>query len=177
MARDAITGIRIGGATYREGRVYRGFSVPELLQDTPFRRAARVVLDITGEQLTITVANRKGSLVGQLAVRGRAQLGRAEAGIASDFLVKQVVEASQTLGGAGSRLSLSQATARQRFSFNAAYRSTSGGAGPLSADRWQALAVSQRNSTGVITFTRRELRSELGPFAEAFAGEWWAPVV
>jgi hypothetical protein len=177
MTKDAITGIRIGGTTYQEGRTYRAFAVPEFLQNTQLSRAARVVLDITGRQLTITVANRQGTLVGQLAVRGRAQVGGAAAGIASDFQVERVVEASQTLGGSGSQLSLAQATARQRFSFNAAYRRATNGSGPLSGDRWRSLAVSQRNSTGAITFTRRELKPQLGPFAEAFAGEWWAPVV
>jgi hypothetical protein len=177
MTRDAITGIRIGDTTYLEGRTYRGFPVPRFLQHTQLNRAARVVFDITGQQLTITVANRKGTLVGQLVVRGRAGVGGATAGIASDFAVKRVVEASQTLQTAGSQLKLAQATARQRFSFNAAYRKVTSGSGSLASDRWQSLAVSQRNSTSVSTFTSRELEPQLGPFAKALSGEWWAPVV
>lgn len=177
MGRDAITGIRIGDTTYQEGRTYRGFPVPRFLQHSQLNRAARVAFDITGQQLTITVANRKGTLVGQLVVRGRAELGGASAGIASDFEVKRVVEASQTLETAGSQLKLARATARQRFSFNAAYRQVTSSSEPLPGDRWQTLAVSQRNSTSVSTFIGRELKPQLGRFTEAFAGEWWAPVV
>ncbi len=177
MARDTITGIRIGTTTYREGRQYRNVHLPQfLLQSQPYR-GAQVVFDITGNQLTVTVANRKGTLVGQFAARGLAVVGGDTGGIANDFQVRRVAEASQTLRASGSTLQRGVATARQPFSFNTAYRQTKRGSGPLPQERWQSLALSEQSSSSVITFSKRELKPELGPLAPAFAGEWWAAVV
>lgn len=178
MAKDALTGIRIGNTTYQEGRQYRGVQVPQFLLHGPASRgASRVIFDVTGHQLTITVANQRGTLVGQFAVRGRALPDSPGAGIAQDFAVKRVVEASQTLGSASCTLRRGVATSRQRFSFNDAYRRYRRDPGPLSRDIWESLALSTQSSSAAITSSRRELKPELGAFASAFAGEWWAPVV
>ena len=177
MAKDALTGIRIGNTTYQEGRQYRGFQLPQFLLDKQEYPGARVIFDITGRQLMITVANRQGTLVGQFAARGRALPDSPGAAIARDFVVKQVVEASQTLGSESCRLQRGVAMSRQRFSFNDAYRSYRRDHGPLSQDIWESLALSTQRSSVAITFSRRELKPELGAFASAFAGEWWAPVV
>lgn len=177
MTRDALTGIRIGSTTYLEGRQYQGFPFPQVLLDAPAYRGARVTLDITGHQLTITVANRRGTLVGQLAVRGRALPDSPGAGIAQDFAVKQVVEVSQTLGSSSCTLQRGVAISRQRFSFNDAYRRYRRDPGPLPDDTWESLALSTQSSSVAITSSRRELKPELGAFAPAFAGEWWVPVV
>jgi hypothetical protein len=177
VTKDTLTGIRIGNTTYQEGRHYRGFQFPQFLLDRQPYRGARVMFDITGKQLTITVANRQGTLVGQFAVRGRALASEDRAGIAEDFAVKRVVEASQTLRTSGSTLRRGVAVAQQRFRFNTAYRQWKRSPGPLPRQTWQALALSTQSSSRVITFRTRELKPELGPFAATFAGEWWAPVV
>ena len=177
MSKDPLTGIRIGNSTYEEGRDYRGFRLLQFVLDGQPYRGARVVLDITGKQLTITVANRQGTLVGQLAVRGRALTDPHAAGIAHDFVVQRVVEVSQTLRASGSTMQRGVAVAQQRFGFNTAYRQLRRHPGPLPRESWQSLALSTQRSSSVITFSRRELKPELGPFAAAFAGEWWAPVL
>ena len=100
MAKDALTGIRIGNTTYQEGRQYRGFQLPLFVLNQQEYPGARLTFDITDRQLTITVANRQGTLVGQFAARGSALPDSPGAAIARDFVVKQVVEASQTLGSA-----------------------------------------------------------------------------
>jgi hypothetical protein len=175
MAKDTVTGIRIGNSTYEEGRQYRHFQLPQFLLQPKVYRGARVVFDITGRQLTITVANRHGSEMGQFSARGRAVV--ASGGIAADFRVKQVVEVSQMRTSSGSQMLRGQAEARRPFRFNAAYLQVKDGSGPLPRDTWQSLALSEQNSSSMISFSRRELKPQLGPFAQAFAGEWWAPVV
>lgn len=177
MAKDALTGIRIGNTTYQEGRQYRGFQLPLFLLDKQEYPGARVTFDITDRQLTITVANRQGTLVGQFAARGRALPDSAGAAIARDFVVKQVVEASQTLGSASCTLQRGVAMSRQRFSFNDAYRQFSRDPGPLPHSIWGSLALSTQSSSSAITFGRGDLKPELGGFASAFAGEWWAPLI
>jgi hypothetical protein len=175
MVKDTITGIRIGNKTFEEGRQYRRFQLPQFLLQPKVYRGARVVFDITGRQLTITVANRQGTEMGQFSARGRA-VG-ASGGIAADFRVKQVVEVSQTRTSSGSQLLRGQGTARQPFRFNAAYHQVKDGSGPLPRNTWQSLTLSEQNSSSMISFNRRERKPQLGPFAQAFAGEWWAPVV
>jgi hypothetical protein len=177
VVKDTMTGIRIGDRTYEEGRQYRGFQLPQFLLQPQVYRGARVVFDITGKQLTITVANRQGTAMGQFAARGSAVGVEASGGIANDFQVKRVVEASQTRSSSGSRLLRGQATARQAFLFNGAYQQVKDGSGPLPQDTWQSLTLSEQNSSSMISFSGRELKPQLGPFAEAFAGAWWAPVV
>ena len=114
MAQDTITGIRIDGRTYVEGRRYRGFPLPRFLLDQEPSRGSRVTIDITGNQLTISVVRRGGSLVARFVARGRAVGAAGSDGIADDFTVKQVVESSQTQRSSGSDLQLGRATARSR---------------------------------------------------------------
>jgi len=125
MARDTITGIRIGGKTYGEGRPYRNLQLPQLLLPRQLYPGSRLMVDITGNQLTITATNRKGALVGQFVARGKALVDASSPGIARDFQVRQVVEVQQRLRGSGRQMQVGRAKAERRFSFNAAYEERS----------------------------------------------------
>jgi hypothetical protein len=149
MAKDTITGISIGGKTSVEGRRYRA------------------TFSMTGNQLTISVANRRGSLVGQFVTRGKVTAGSGSRGIADDFLVKQVVESSRSLRRTGGDLMGAKARVQSRFSFNQAYQQVTRWSGPLPAETWRWLSVREQSSSSVITGSHREL----GPFVAALAGE------
>lgn len=174
MATDNITGIRIGDNTYQEGLRYRNVELGLFLLPPQDSSGARVRFDITGRQLTITLANRQGRVMGQFTARGRAVGAEASGGIASDFLVKRVVERLQTRNSSGRQLLRGQATAWRRFSFNAAQEQVNSAAGPLPRDTWRTLVLSDQSSSGATSFSRGELNPQPG---SPFAGDWGAAVV
>jgi hypothetical protein len=175
MAKDSITGIRIGKKIFEEGSQYRRFQLPQFLLQPKVYRDARVEFDITGKRLTITVANREGTEIGEFSARGKA-VG-VSGGIATDFKVKQVVEVARTRTSSGSRLQRGEGTAGKPFRFNAAYKQVKDGSGPLPSKTWQSLAFSSESSSSSIRFSRRDVEPQRGPFAQASGGEWWAPVL
>jgi hypothetical protein len=154
MASDTITGLRIGGKTYAQGRHYRRLQLPQLLLPRQLDPGSRLMVDITGNQLTITATHRTGALVGRFVARGKALVDASAHGIARDFRVRQVVEVQQRLRGSGRQLLVGRAKAERRFSLNAAYQERS--------------VASWRTPT----FSRSEQHPALG-FAALGTEPWW----